>query len=164
MQVVQPNPTTLKPRRSRNGCSPVFVRYSLTTREPGASEVFTHGLTLSPRSTAFFASRPAASITVGFEVLVHDVMAAITTSPCASSTGRRLARGRVLDWPSRFGVGRLFIISASVSVLVFVRAPVGKRVVRLLAAARARRLPVCRAAPYATSDVGCRLAVAIGAA
>ena len=52
----------------------------------GASEVFTHGLTLSPCSTAFFASRPAASITAGFDVLVHDVIAAITTSPCVSST------------------------------------------------------------------------------
>jgi len=60
---------------------PVLVRYSLTTREPGASEVFTHGLTLSPRSTAFFASKPAASMTAGFDVLVHEVMAAMTTSP-----------------------------------------------------------------------------------
>ena len=50
-------------------------------RDPGASEVFIHGLTLSPCSTAFLASRPAASITIGFEVLVHEVMAAITTSP-----------------------------------------------------------------------------------
>ena len=81
MHVVQPKPTRLKPSWSRNGCRPVLFRYSLTTREPGASEVFTHGLTRSPRSTAFFASRPAASITAGFEVLVHDVMAAITTSP-----------------------------------------------------------------------------------
>ena len=81
MHVVQPKPTRLKPNRSRNGCRPVLFRYSLTTREPGASEVFTQGLTLSPRSTAFFASSPAASITVGFEVLVHEVMAAMTTSP-----------------------------------------------------------------------------------
>jgi hypothetical protein len=81
MHVVQPKPTTLKPNWSRNGCSPVLLKYSLTTRDPGASEVFTHGLTLSPRSTAFFASKPAASITIGLEVLVHDVMAAITTSP-----------------------------------------------------------------------------------
>src|SRR4051794_8995841 len=50
-------------------------------REPGASDVFTCGLTFSPASTAFLASRPAASSTLGLEVLVHEVMAAISTSP-----------------------------------------------------------------------------------
>ena len=50
-------------------------------REPGASEVLTCGLTERPASTAFLASRPAASITLGFEVLVHEVIAAISTSP-----------------------------------------------------------------------------------
>ncbi len=48
------------------------------------------GLTTSPASTAFFASRPAAIITLGFEVFVHDVIAAISTSPLPivmSSTG-----------------------------------------------------------------------------
>ena len=34
-----------------------------------------------PRSTAFFATMPAATITEGFEVLVQLVMAAITTLP-----------------------------------------------------------------------------------
>src|SRR5437773_9255118 len=34
-----------------------------------------------PFSTAFLASRPAATITEGFEVLVQLVMAAITTEP-----------------------------------------------------------------------------------
>ena len=43
----------------------------MTTFEPGASEVLTHGLTFSPRSTAFLASRPAPSITDGFEVFVQ---------------------------------------------------------------------------------------------
>ena len=51
----------------------------MTTRDPGASEVFTHGLDRSPRATAFWASSPAASITCGFEVFVQLVMAAITT-------------------------------------------------------------------------------------
>ena len=50
-------------------------------REPGASEVLMCGCTFRPASTAFFASRPAASITLGFEVLVHEVIAAISTSP-----------------------------------------------------------------------------------
>jgi hypothetical protein len=53
--------------------------------EPGASDDFTHGLRSIPRSTAFLASRPAASITAGFEVFVQLVMAAITTAPCSSS-------------------------------------------------------------------------------
>src|SRR5258707_663377 len=50
-------------------------------REPGASEVLMCGCTLKPASTAFLASRPAASSTPGLEVLVHDVIAAISTSP-----------------------------------------------------------------------------------
>jgi hypothetical protein len=53
----------------------------VTTREPGANEVFTHGLLVSPRSTAFFASSPAPTITEGLEVFVHEVIAAITTCP-----------------------------------------------------------------------------------
>jgi hypothetical protein len=72
---------------------------------------------VSPSSTAFFASRPAASMTAGFDVLVHEVIAAITTSPCVNSTVDG-GRACVLDSSSRFGVGRLFIISASVNVLV----------------------------------------------
>ena len=55
----------------------------MTTCEPGASDVFTHGFTERPRSTAFFASKPAATITDGFDVLVQLVMAAMTTEPCA---------------------------------------------------------------------------------
>jgi hypothetical protein len=77
------------------------------------------------------------SITVGFDVLVHEVMAAITTSPCVSSTVAGRAGG-VLDWPSRFGVGRLFIISVSVSVLVLFARPSGM-VSSDLAAARDQR-------------------------
>ena len=60
----------------------------MTTSEPGASDVFTHGGTVRPRATAFLASNPAAIITDGFDVLVHDVIAAITTWPSASSKAR----------------------------------------------------------------------------
>ena len=56
----------------------------MTTFEPGASEVFTHGLLWSPFSTAFLASSPAAIITDGFDVLVHEVIAAIATAPWSS--------------------------------------------------------------------------------
>src|SRR3954453_15155275 len=57
----------------------------MTTLEPGASDVFTQGLRCRPRSTAFFASRPAPIITNGFDVLVHDVIAATTTAPWSTS-------------------------------------------------------------------------------
>src|SRR3954471_500886 len=57
----------------------------MTTFDPGASVVFTHGLLASPRSTAFLASSAAPIITCGFEVLVQDVIAAITTWPWSIS-------------------------------------------------------------------------------
>ncbi len=43
--------------------------------------VLTHGLRWRPFSTAFLASRAAAIITDGLEVLVHDVIAAMATAP-----------------------------------------------------------------------------------
>ena len=81
MQLVQPKPTRLKPSLSRSFCRPDLSRYSATTCEPGASEVFTQGFALRPFATAFLASRPAATITLGLDVLVQEVIAAITTSP-----------------------------------------------------------------------------------
>ena len=53
----------------------------MTTREPGASEVFTAGSTRRPRSTAFFASRPAPSMTLGLDVFVQLVIDAMSTLP-----------------------------------------------------------------------------------
>ncbi|MCY1233455.1 hypothetical protein D9M72_459980 [compost metagenome] len=43
------------------------------------------GATVRPASTAFLASRPAPSSTLGLEVLVQDVIAAISTSPFFTS-------------------------------------------------------------------------------
>src|SRR5918994_6722164 len=57
----------------------------MTTLEPGASVVFTHGLLVRPRSTALRASRAAPIITCGLDVLVQEVIAAITTAPWSSS-------------------------------------------------------------------------------
>src|SRR3982750_4750885 len=57
----------------------------MTTFDPGASVVFTHGLVVRPRSTAFFASRAAPIMTCGLDVFVHEVMAAITTWPWAEN-------------------------------------------------------------------------------
>ncbi len=59
----------------------------MTTRDPGARVVFTHGRVRMPRSTAFFASSAAPSITDGLEVLVHEVIAAMTTSPWSRIAG-----------------------------------------------------------------------------
>src|SRR6195952_3700480 len=56
----------------------------MTTLDPGASVVFTQGLVVRPFSTAFLASSAAPIITDGFEVFVHDVIAAIATAPWSS--------------------------------------------------------------------------------
>ena len=61
--------------------SPARSRYSVTTRDPGARLVLTVESTERPRATAFRASSPAPTITVGLEVLVQLVMAAIATDP-----------------------------------------------------------------------------------
>src|ERR1035437_2106308 len=53
----------------------------MTTRLPGARDVLTHALVVTPRSTAALATRPAATSTDGFDVLVHEVMAATVTAP-----------------------------------------------------------------------------------
>src|SRR5215204_4572384 len=80
-QVVQPYPTRLKPSSASGSIRPAARRYSVTTSEPGARLGFTHGLVFSPRRTAFRASSPAPIMTLGFEVLVQLVMAAMTTAP-----------------------------------------------------------------------------------
>ena len=64
----------------------------MTTFDPGARLVLTHGFTFSPRSTAFFASKPAPSMSEGFEVLVQLVIAAITTAPLERSNESPLFR------------------------------------------------------------------------
>src|SRR5262245_37142521 len=61
--------------------SPADSRYPVTAFDPGASEVLTVGGTRRPRATAFRARSPAPTITVGLEVFVQDVMAAIATDP-----------------------------------------------------------------------------------
>src|SRR4051794_38479342 len=81
MQVVQPKPTRLKPTLSRSPCNPELARYSATTGLPGASEVLTQGFAVKPLAAALRARSPAPIRTLGLEVLVHEVIAAITTSP-----------------------------------------------------------------------------------
>src|ERR1019366_6198550 len=81
MQVVEPYATMWKPSCSSAGITPASCRYADTTCEPGANDVFTHGLRERPRATAFWARRPAAMSSGGFEVFVQLVMAASTTEP-----------------------------------------------------------------------------------
>src|SRR3982750_874220 len=81
MQVVQPYPTRWNRSASSGFMRPAFSRYSVTTLDPGARLVLTHGFDLRPSSTAFFAISPAATITEGLEVLVQLVIAAMTTDP-----------------------------------------------------------------------------------
>ena len=56
----------------------------MTTFEPGARLVLTHGLRSKPRARAFRATRPAPIMTEGFDVLVQLVIAAITMEPSHS--------------------------------------------------------------------------------
>ncbi len=77
----------------------------MTTLEPGATEVLTHGLDVRPLSTALRASSAAASITDGLDVLVQEVIEAIETAPWSSSNSRpsavltlTLLDGRPLDF------------------------------------------------------------------
>src|SRR4051794_37989003 len=90
----------------------------MTTFEPGASVVLTHGLRCRPFSTAFFASSAAPTMTDGLDVFVQDVIAAIATAPWSISQSvpsdkvmrvgfevRPLAP-LAAEWNSGAGVGR----------------------------------------------------------
>src|SRR3954464_14031977 len=79
--------------------SPEARRYSVTTFDPGARLVLTHGCRVRPRSNAFFATRPAPIITLGFEVLVQLVIAAMTTAPCSRASVATGASARAADAP-----------------------------------------------------------------
>ena len=82
MQVIHPYPAVVKPSLSSSLDKFDFYKYSVTTPDPGERLVLIYGLILSPFTLAFFATSPAAIITSGLEVFVHDVMAAKTTDPC----------------------------------------------------------------------------------
>src|ERR1017187_440386 len=81
----------------------------MPTLEPGASEVLTQGLRLSPRSTAFLASSAAPTMTEGLDVLVQEVIAAITTLPWStevwvpSSSVTRAGRDALVRSPEATG-------------------------------------------------------------
>ena len=98
----------------------------MTTFEPGARVVFTHGLRFRPFSTAFFASSAAPIITYGLEVFVQEVIAAITTWPWSIVGLRAVVEGD-LD-----RVGRP-------DVLVLGRVGRGERAVQAVAAGVGRQ-------------------------
>lgn len=74
----------------------------MTTFDPGDNDVLIYGLILIPFSTAFFANKPAPTMTSGFEVLVHEVMAANTTEPCL----------KVCYYPLNLNLCYIFALSA----------------------------------------------------
>src|SRR3954452_19299132 len=73
----------------------------MTTFDPGASVVLTHGLRCRPFSTAFFASSAAPTMTDGLDVLVHDVIAAIATAPWSISKSVPSDRVTRVGWEVR---------------------------------------------------------------
>ncbi len=87
LQDVHAYATTPKPSFSSSGIRPASSRYSVTALEPGASEVFTHGLRVRPTRFALRASRPAAITLRGLLVFVQLVMAAMITAPSGISPG-----------------------------------------------------------------------------
>src|SRR5690606_19451758 len=68
------------------------TRRSSDLLEPGAKEDFTQGLRTKPNSLALRASKPAATVFRGFEVLVQEVIAAIITAPSGIKPSASCAR------------------------------------------------------------------------
>jgi len=85
IHVVHPYPTSSNPILFRYSISPAFLRYSVTTLDPGARLVFMVCAGTRWCWTAFFASNPAPRRTKGSDVLVQLVMAESTTAPFLTS-------------------------------------------------------------------------------
>ena len=86
--------------------SPKFFKYVITAGEPGAKEVLTQAGGAIPRLTALRATKPAAIMTSGLEVFVHEVMAAITTAPVGMTPGTLSTKvgpkpSCAMDWVKR---------------------------------------------------------------
>ncbi|CKQ02232.1 Uncharacterised protein [Mycobacterium tuberculosis] len=88
--------------------------------------VFTHGFEVSPFSTALRASSAAPSITSGLEVLVQDVIAAITTAPWSSTnspSSSDFTRTGLLTRPSACAAAECTVSSVATSSLANVSCP-----------------------------------------
>ena len=99
LQVVHANATTPNPSCSSSVVSFASSRYSATALEPGASELFTHGLRLRPSRFALRASSPAAITLRGLLVLVQLVIAAMITAPSGILPGSSCPRCPRCPWP-----------------------------------------------------------------
>ncbi len=89
----------------------------MTTFDPGASVVLTHGLRVSPLSTAFFASSAAPIITDGLDVFVHDVIAAMTTAPWSTDRRCRPRASPTTGWHVRPRVADPLAAEGTVAVV-----------------------------------------------
>lgn len=67
--------------------SELSIRGNSATNKTEVHKTLLPSLTCRPSSQAFLATRPAPSMTLGFDVFVQLVIAAITTLPCLSSAG-----------------------------------------------------------------------------
>src|SRR5660397_254332 len=82
LHVLHAKPTIPKPNCSSSPKRCAYFKYSSTTLEPGAREVFTHGFRFNPKALAFLARKAAATTFLGLLVLVHEVIACLLyTSP-----------------------------------------------------------------------------------
>ena len=125
IHVVHPNPTRLKPRRSRNGCNPVLPEVLAHDARSGCERGLYPWLDAEPLLDRLLRQQTSSQHHHGVRGVGarsdgrdYDVAVRETRKPTSFSTCR-------LAWPSRFGVGRLLIISVSVSGLVFVSWPPG---------------------------------------
>ena len=87
LQVVHAKATTPKPSCSNSDIKPASSKYKATALDPGASELFTHGLRNKPNLFALRANKPAAIILRGLFVLVQLVIAAMMTAPSGMRPG-----------------------------------------------------------------------------
>jgi hypothetical protein len=82
MQVIQPYPAIENPSLFKESLKPLASRYLATTPDPGDNEVLINSGTYNPFANAFLANNPAAKMTPGLLVLVHEVIEAIKIEPC----------------------------------------------------------------------------------
>ena len=93
----------------------------MTTCDPGANDVFTQGLVSKPSSTAFFANNPAPIRTFGFDVFVHEVIAAIiilTREILISGLREFLAKGEVSMQVTGLAKLKTFLQMLSIAILL----------------------------------------------
>ena len=76
-----------KPKLSKSSSKLASFKYNSTVLEPGAKELFTHGLRLKPLALALRANKPAAMTLRGLLVLVQLVIAAMITAPSGIKPG-----------------------------------------------------------------------------